>query len=50
MIAYFIYFLVFIIICFVLFLATKAIRRGLIAKNENRKFQSGHNKKKSNKN
>ncbi len=45
MISYFIYFLVVLILCFVIFLATKAIKRGLIAKNENKKFRDNSKNK-----
>ena len=45
MISYFIFFLVFLILCFVSFLTVKAIKRGLDAKNKNKKFQKEDKKK-----
>ena len=40
MISYLIFFLVFLILCYVLFLTVKAIKRGFDAKKKNKKFQN----------
>ena len=44
MISYLIFFLVFLILCYVLFLTVKAIKRGFDAKNKNKKFQNDKKK------
>ena len=49
MISYLVYFVVFLILCFVLYLAAKAIQRGLDAKNANKNLQSGFKKNKEKK-
>ena len=46
MISYLVYFVVFLILCFVLYLAAKAIQRGLDAKNANKNLHSGLKKNK----
>jgi len=50
MISYFVYFLVFLILCFVFYLAVKATARGLEAKNKNKKFTNKLNNLKYKKN
>ena len=45
MINFFIYFLIFLILCYVLFLGVTAVKRGIDAKNEKKKTQDVSRKK-----
>jgi len=45
MINFFVYFLIFLILCYVLFLGATAVKRGIDAKNEKKKNQDIQKKK-----